>query len=383
MPWHEVTIMSQRLEFVLFATQPDANIAVLCRRFGISRKTGYKWLARAQQAPADGDAAVLADRPRRPHTCPTETSPPVVEAVCAVRHAHPAWGGRKIAAWLQQRREGEVPAPSTITDILRRAGLLDPATAAAHTPYQRFERDAPNALWQMDFKGHHPTASGRSHPLTVLDDHSRFNLVLCACPDETTATVQAALCVTFARYGLPEAILTDNGPPWGDGPETPYTRLGVWLLRLGIQIRHGRPYHPQTQGKDERFHRTFKAEVLQHCHFADLADCQRAYDEWRDVYNLERPHEALGLQPPITRYRPSPRAYPADLPPIEYGPDDAVRRVQQDGTFSFQGRQGKVAKAFVGQPIAIRLLDTAGQYGVYFCRQQLTVFSLTDLPKGS
>lgn len=162
---------------------------------------------------------------------------------------------------------------------------------------------------------------------------------------------------------------------------SPYTRLGVWLIRLGIRLLHGRPYHPQTQGKLERFHRTLRADVLLGRTFRDLPHCQAAFDAWRDVYNLERPHHALGLQPPVTRYQVSPRPYPGLCPPIVYGPEDLVRRVQNGGWVHIHGRVAKVSKAFVHQPVAIRPVDAEGTFAIYFCRQRLATFCLTDLPR--
>jgi transposase InsO family protein len=369
--------MSLRLEFVLLATQPTANVRALCRQFGISPKTGYKWL---QRYAAHGPAG-LHDQSRRPQQSPARTPDAVEAQVVALRRAHPAWGGRKLAAVLRAQAVPCVPAPATVTGILRRHGLLDPAAAAAHTPYQRFEHPVPNALWQMDFKGHFALLTGRCHALTVLDDHSRFSLVLQACADERTATVQQHLITAFRRYGLPQAILCDHGSPWGDDRDSPYTRLGVWLLRLGVHVTHGRPYHPQTQGKEERFHRTLQAEVLGGRTFTDLPACQTAFDAWRAVYNLQRPHEALGLQPPHTRYQVSPRPYPESLPPIVYGPTETVRRVQDGGWVQFRGQRVKVSKAFRGYPVAIRPLDADDQYAVYFCTHRLGAFSLTARPQ--
>ena len=287
MPWSEVSVMDLRLEFVMLAEQPGANVSALCRRFGISRKTGYKWLSRARSGPMD-----LSDLSRRPRSSPRRTPKGMEASVLAVRSDHPCWGGRKIARRLADLGETDVPAPSTVTAILRRHGV---ALGQAGTPaaFQRFERSAPNELWQMDFKGHFALAQGRCHPLTVLDDCSRFNLCLAACGNEQGETVQGHLRAAFRRYGLPEWIIVDNGSPWGDGPNTPYTPLGVWLLRLGIGLSHSRPYHPQTLGKDERFHRTLKAELLGGPPFGDLGHCQRAFDRWRIVYNWERPHQAL------------------------------------------------------------------------------------------
>jgi transposase InsO family protein len=300
MPWQEVSAMSLRAEFVVLAMQDGANVRALCRRFQISPPTAYKWLARCAR---DGPAG-LADRSRRPHRSPTRTAPEVEALVIALRDAHPAWGGRKLAARLADHPLG-VPQPSTVTDILRRHGRIEPAERVQHA-WRRYERNAPNQLWQMDFKGHVPLAQrhGRVHPLTVLDDHSRFAIGLDACADERGATVEARLRDVFRRYGLPDQMLMDNGGAWGTSPlaSHAYTPLSVWLVRLGIRVSHGRPYHPQTQGKDERFHRTLKAEVLQGPPFDSLARAQQAFDAWRDVYNLERPHEACGLAPPISRY---------------------------------------------------------------------------------
>ena len=230
----------------------------LCRRFGISPTTGYKWLERFRV----GGEAGLSDRPRRPQHSPGRTGSEIEEMVLKVRDTHPAWGGRKLRAWLSARGHELLPSPSTITAILRRHGRIDPSEGAKHRAWQRFEHLEPNQLWQMDFKGHFAMLEGRCHPLTVLDDHSRFSLGLEACGDERTQTVQQRLTRIFRRYGLPERMVMDNGAPWGHDADHHHTPLTVWLLRLGISVSHGRPYHPQTQGKDERFHRTLKAEVF-------------------------------------------------------------------------------------------------------------------------
>ena len=379
MPWHEVNTMSLRREFVHLASEPGANIAQLTRRFAISRTCGYKWLTRFR---AEGEAG-LRERSRRPHTSPRQTPPAVEAAVVELRQADPAWGGRKLAVLLAEKGIAPVPAPSTITGILRRHRELDPQVSAEHQRWQRFEHPTPNALWQMDFKGHFPTLTERCHPLTVLDDHSRYALVLHACPDERTATVQGALIPAFRRYGLPAAILTDHGSPWGDDADSPYTRLGVWLLRLGIEVWHGHPYHPQTQGKDERFHGTLQRELLRDRLFVDLADCQRAFDAWRERYNTVRPHESLGQQRPAYRYQLSPRPYPEVLPTIDYAVGALVRRVQLGGHLSFQGRQLHVPKAFVGQPVAVRPLERDGWVVVYFSSYPIAEIELTTCPKAS
>jgi transposase InsO family protein len=361
MPWSEVLTVSLRLEFVTLASAEGANVRQLCRRFGISPQTAYKWIERFRS----GGCAALTDRSRRPLSSPERTATAMEDVVLQLRDQHPAWGGRKLHARLLALGHADVPAPSTITAVLRRHSRLRSVQAA--TAFVRFEQDAPNRLWQMDFKGHFATTSGRCHPLTVLDDHSRFALGLEACGNEQDSTVRGRLTALFRRYGLPERVLCDNGPPWGtSGSGQRYSALGVWLLRLGVGVGHGRPLHPQTQGKDERFHRTLKAEVIQGRTFDDLSVCQRRFEAWRQVYNHERPHEALGMAVPASRYRTSERPFPETLPEWQYGPTDAVRKVCSDGTISFRGRYVELGKSFRGERVAVRPTIEDGVFAVYF-----------------
>lgn len=365
MPWQEVSIMSLRQEFIILARQEGANLSELCRRFGISRKSAYKWLRRYEQAGQNG----LQNRSRRPHHSSHRTAESVEQRVLSIRDAHPAWGGRKIKRRLEDLGHQGLPSVSTVTQILRRHGRIDVAESAKHTAWKRFEHEAPNRLWQMDFKGHFPIDTGRCHPLTVLDDHSRYSLRLEACANQQGSTVQSRLTEAFRRYGLPERMTMDNGSPWGSDTDHPYTPLTAWLMRLGIKVSHSRPYHPQTQGKDERFHRTLEAELLKGQVFRDLTQCQQRFDHWRTVYNVERPHEALGLATPASRYRPSERAFPETLPPIEYGPGDIVRKVQAKGQIHYRGQLLKVSKAFHGYPVALRPTQEEGIMKIYFCHQ--------------
>jgi len=309
MPWKAQNIMGLKHEFVLLASQEGANRRELCRRFEISAQTGYKWLQRfAQEGPAG-----LQERSRRPASSPGISAAGLERDVVALRSQHPAWGGRKISRRLLDLKGTQV-APSTVTAILHRHGLISAQASQAATHWTRFEREEPNALWQADFKGHFETAQGRCLPLTVIDDHSRFNLALHACARATTEVVRAQMERVFGLYGLPVQINFDNGAPWGS-PKAPgqLSELGVWLVRLGVVVSHSRPYHPQTNGKDERFHRSLDAEVLKGRSFESLAKVQAALDHWRAVYNQERPHEALQMATPITRYRPSARRMPARL----------------------------------------------------------------------
>ena len=365
LPWREVSIVDQRAEFVALARGGQMPMRALCRRFEIAPATGYKWVHRAEEAGREG----LGDRTRRPCSSPRKTPVATEALVLQLRDAHPAWGGRKIAARLRALGHDGVPSPSTVTDIMRRNGRLPAAKRAAHA-WQRFERERPNELWQMDFKGHVPLGQGqgRLHPLTVLDDHSRYCLVLAACPDERATTVQDHLVTAFRRYGLPDGVLADNGGPWGVSAGPILSSLAVWLLQLGVDVRHGRPLHPQTQGKEERFHRTLKAELLQGPPYCNLAEAQGAFRSWRQVYNLERPHEACGLVPPVSRYRPSERPYPERLPDVEYGADFLVRRVRSHGGLRLKSGDYYIGEGLAGRPVGLLPGEADGVWYVYFSR---------------
>lgn len=372
MPWKEVSSMSQRLEFVTFASAEEANIRELCRRFNISPNTGYKWLARFQLEGAAG----LVDKSRRPHHSPTQVDPAMEAAVIKLRQQHPAWGGAKLQHRLLALGHAQPPSASTITAILRRQQLLDPQESCKHQAFRRFEKAAPNELWQMDFKGEFSLGQGRCYPLTILDDHSRFALALEACARNTRNLTQKALIRVFRRYGLPAWITCDNGAPWGSSGRGAFTGLRVWLLRLGIGVSHSRPYHPQTQGKDERFHRTLAAEVLRYKRGDTLAEWQEHFNVWRQIYNYERPHQALAMKVPGTRYQPSPRAYPEKLPAIEYGPDDIVRKVRHAGHIKFKGRDYHVGGAFYRLHIALRPTLIDGLFDVFFCAHKIGQLAL-------
>ena len=367
MPFRDLSAMEQRGAFVQLALAEGANIRALCRQYGVSPTRAYAWIAAYR---ADGVAG-LAPRSRRPHTSPHQTSPAVEAQVLAVRAAHPTWGGRKIRAIL--KRDGVVPLPaaSTITTILRRQGRLDGPGAGEPRAYLRFERETPNALWQLDFMGHRPLDIGRVHPLTILDDHSRFGLGLFACPHEQGLLVQDHLGRVFAEYGLPEAILADNGSPWGSSHPGAITWLGAWLIRLGIVLLHGRPYHPQTQGKIERWHGTIATDVFAAHVFPDLAVAQGAFDAFRTTYNTDRPHEALDLTAPTSRYQPSPRPYPAVLPEIVYSDEHTVHLVATNGCIWFAGRYRYVSEALRELPVGVCPSPVDGEFIVRFCHQEI------------
>ena len=359
---------------------PGANRRELMRRFKISPPTGYKWIRRYEQG---GDEA-LEDRSRKPSSSPQRTCAELEAKVVELRRKYPCWGGRKLATVLKNQGERDIPAPSTITAILRRHGLLTEERREVRD-LQRFERKRPNELWQMDFKGDFLMKNRkRCYPLTLCDDHSRYNIVLEACLDMKTNTVQRHLHAAFERYGLPEAILCDNGTPWASNWTGGYTRLGVWLLLLGVRLTHGRPYHPQTQGKEERFHRTLDVELLKRTEgFANQAGCQTALQNWRECYNWIRPHESLDMEVPGSRYTPSQRKMPVEVPRAEqwYLEGDLLRKVHRNGLVDFKARPLQVGEAFVGQLVALRP-RSENQWEMWFASTLIGLYDLNATKKG-
>jgi len=384
-PWKECSVMDQRYEFVKLASKEGSNIATLSERFMISRKTAYKWLSRYRTEGTTG----LHDQSRRPKRYRSPTPPEIVKAILVVREKHPCWGGRKIRRVLKNNQitgqsellNGfQIPSASTITHILKQNGCISDEASEAQKPYRRFEYAHPNDLWQMDFKGDVALSNRQVvYPLTILDDHSRYNLCLQSCPNQRLKTVDKHLERVFQVYGLPLSMLSDNGHPWSDGSGS-LTRLAVWLMRLGIRVLHSRPYHPQTQGKEERFHRTLKTELLNGRLFPDQPTLQKAFDRWRQIYNYERPHAALGLDTPESRYVVSPRPYPVKLPPIEYDSGEIVRIVRGIGYISFKGISWYVSEALIGKSVALRPTRKEGVYIVCYGCFAIGALNCSQLP---
>ena len=375
MPWKEASVITLRTEFVTLAHRPENTIAELCRRFGISRTTAYKWLARA-----DANEP-LSNRSKRPHASPQKTSFEMEERVICLRDTFPDWGGRKLSKVLMRDYHLDV-APSTVTHILRRHGRLGSPSRAASKPWMRFEHDAPNELWQMDFKGPVQVGRVRCDPLTVLDDHSRFNLVLGTNTDMCGSTVRQWLTEAFRRYGLPRRMNMDNGSPWGvgNGDSRHLSSFTIWLVQLGIHVSFSRPFHPQTNGKDERFHRTLDVEVLRRRPFHSIEELRQAFDQWREIYNHVRPHEALDMETPADRYTVSLRPFSEQLPAIEYGPDDILIRVGQRGRIRLLGHPLTVSVALHGHTIAARPRPTEdGVYDLFFSHHRLQTIDMRSV----
>jgi transposase InsO family protein len=338
----------QRADFVEAALRRDCPFCLLCRHFGISVKTGYKWLGRA----ALPHRQPLRDRSRRPHNSPNRTPPAVRESILTLHDEH-GWGARKIRSRLLQ--DGQ-PAPSlgAVHNALAAVGRVKAAPPKA--PPCRFERSAPNHLWQIDFKGPLAGPPLTRYLFSVIDDHSRYLLALALLPDQTMASAWAALWEAFGEGGLPHSILSDNGFAARAGSACGLSWLEARLLRLGVKAIHGRPYHPQTQGKVERLHRTYEEELLPRLDWArPRAEWAAALQRWRaEVYNAARPHEALGNATPSSRWYGSERPRPARLPEVSYPEGMATRKVQGRGEISWLGYELAVGQGLAGERVGVR-----------------------------
>lgn len=375
MPWNEVSVVHQRFELI-DAILAGVSVTDAARHAGVSRKTASKWWRRFQ----DGGWENLDDLSRARKT-PSEikTGWVMVDLVLGIRAGHSTWGGRKIAARLVRDGHDNVPAPSTITEILRRHDLLKPPSRTQRDLI-RFEAEHPNDLWQMDFKGDFLLVNqNRCYPLTIIDDHSRYALGLEAVGNQQRATVRDVLIEVFETLGTPRRILCDNGPPWGGSGLGRFTKLGVWLLEHGIEVIHGRPKHPQTQGKDERFHRTLKADVLATREVWDtLATVQQAFDTWRPVYNEYRPHEGIGMDVPADRYQPSPRTFQNAVEPPAYANTKSVRRTDLHGRFSWKGTLYRSGRAFANKSVEVR--PDTDTINVYYYTTKIRTISKNATP---
>lgn len=350
MPWDHRGVMSLREEFIAKVHGKMESISQLCREYRISRKTAYKWIHRYSE---DGPFG-LHDRSKRPFHMPLKIDSGVAELILSMRNKYPAWGAKKLRQVLINEGYNNLPSLSTFNRILAHQGKISPIESEKRKRFIRFERKNPNELWQMDFKGFFAVDEGNCHPLTILDDCSRYSICLKACSSENESVVRSGLETAFREYGLPIAMTMDNGSPWKGYPKQRLSNLTVWLMRLGIKVGHSRPNHPQTQGKDERFHRSFKEEVLKYHNFQNLLNAQKHFDEWRYVYNHIRPHEALDMLCPAKRYRASERQYVEKLAPIEYLLEDKVIKVGNNGEICFLGKRYYVGSHLKKEFVALR-----------------------------
>ncbi len=365
MPWSETDVLEERLRFIAAWLLREETVMDLCRRFGVSRKTGHKWILRFKEA---GEAG-LCDRSRASAAHPNATPSEVVAHLLQVKGAYPTWGPRKVVAWLADHRPGiAIPSPSTAGEILKRHGMVRPRKMRRRTPPWTAPLagcNAPNDTWSADFKGWFRTGDGRRcDPLTVTDAHSRYAIGCWALTSMRYEAVRPRFERMFREYGLPAAIRTDNGTPFASVAVAGLSRLAVWWIKLGIMPERIAPAHPEQNGRHERFHRTLKAETARPPRASQRAQ-QRTFDAFRKEYNQERPHEALRMEAPASWYRPSERAYPARTPEISYPDHMRVRRVRSDGGIKWKGDILYLSEALIGEPVGLER-ETERHWAVHF-----------------
>ena len=375
MPWKEETIMTQKYGFIEEVLKHQRSFSAICEAYNISRQTGYK-IMRAFKA---GGYDALEAQSRAPHRQARQTPAEIELKVLTIRTKHPTWGGRKIRAYLIRNglAVASTPHPSTITDILRRHDLIDKEASLKRQKLSRFEHPEPNSLWQMDFKGRFKMLNkSRCFPLTITDDHSRFSLCVQACANEKRETVLSYFLRVCETNGMPKQVNVDNGNPWGNSSLYPHTQFTVTLMKLGIKVTHSRPKHPQTNGKCERLHRTLKEDVILRHHIRNMAHAQSLFDEWRETYNYERPHEALQMAVPADRYQKSPIILPDKVPELEYEAGALLRKVRGNGGFSYNNQEYLIGKAFKNEYVEIKTDEERKVAKVYFGRHMVYRFDL-------
>lgn len=364
MPWRGMSPVDLRLEFITEYRSGLFSMTELADQYRISRKTGYKWVARYG---ADGPSGLL-DRSRRPNHSPDRIDPVVVAELVAARRRHPYWGARKLLAWLTQRQpEVSWPTRSTACDLLKRAGLIR-ARRRRRPPARvqpRAAITAPNDVWTVDFKGQFRTGDGHDcYPLTLRDGFSRYVLRCDGLPGPLLAPTRRRFERAFIEYGLPSRIRSDNGAPFAGTGLARLSQLAVWWMRLGIAPERIAPAHPEQNGSHEQFHSVLKRETARPP-ARTMAAQQRRFVRFCREYNEERPHEALGDQPPARHYQPSPRPWPGGLPAVEYPGHVFVRRVSAIGQVSWRGTVLFVSETLAGEDIGFEEVDD-GIWTIYF-----------------
>ena len=365
MPWKDTCPMEEKAKFIADWLKKEWSLSDVCRHYGISRMTGYKWIERYRERGREG----LSDRSRAPKGHPNATPKSIEEALVAFRKQHRHWGPKKLLHRLGLLSpEVAWPAASTAGEILKRRGLSSPRKRKVRIPAQKEPLrggNAVNELWAADFKGWFRTGDGRRvDPLTVTDWSSRY-LIGCQGLDHTfLSNVQKGFERMFREYGLPEAIRTDNGAPFGGPGLGGLSRLSAWWMRLGIRHERIRPSHPEENGRHERMHRTLKQETASPPR-RTMRGQQKRFDAFQREYNEERPHEALGMRTPGEVYRPSTRKFPSRLPEIEYGSECQVRLVHSDGGIKWGGEHLFLSEALIGEPVGLRQIDN-GLWGIHY-----------------
>lgn len=354
MPWKETRKETMREEFVKRVLSHEKSKSALCREYGISRPTGDKWIERYQAGEN------LGDKSRAPKTTPKRTDEETEKSIVEYRKQYPAIGAAKMKRMMEDEGKTNLPSQRTFNNIFKRNGLITKEASQAATPNKRFEKEEPNEMWQADFKGHFALGNNvRCHPLCITDDCTRFNISCTPMWSETYREIRPIMEEIFREYGLPKTFLCDNGNPWGTSQSTGYTQFEVWLMDLGILTVHGRMLHPQTQGKEERFNGSLKREFLNYNSIADEADAEIKLAQYRDFYNNKRPHHALELDTPASRYSVSSRKYPEMIDEWNYPSEYKLHKVKSSGYVTIGGQGYFLSEAFGERLIGVVYKESA------------------------
>lgn len=368
MPWESKTVERLREEFIE-AAATSSNISSLCREFGISRKTGYKWIKRA----ISGEP--LCDQPRCPKSVPTRTSKEIENKILQIRDENPGWGAATIHKVLENEGIKDLPCIRTVNNILNRNHCITKEESEKHHKYIRFQKEHCNEMWQTDFKGDFALENGtRCYPLDIIDDCSRYLIKIVPSPN-TKNIVIPAFESAFYEYGLPLSVLSDNGSQFA-GFKKGYTQFEKWLMLFDVLPIHGRIKHPQTQGKIERFHKTLNCELLKHNSFSNIDDANYHIQLWRDKYNNVRPHEALGMKTPSQVYTKSNRIYTGKISEYEYSGIYPIKKVNCKGYISFDNQRLYFSETFIGEYLEFRPNPLGDSFFACFRNFQIAEFDL-------
>lgn len=372
MPWKETCVMDEKFQFIGYYLNKEWSVAALCREFGISRKTGYKYIQRYEEIGLDG----LKEQSKAPYHHPNAVSENSQEVILSLRSAHPSWGPKKLRGWLLRHKPRfACPSASTIGEILKRHGLTVPRRRSRKFPpyTQPFvDCTASNAVWCADFKGWFPTGDKkRCHPLTISDAYSRYLLRCHHVRQPDFTHVKPVFDAAFMEYGLPVAIRTDNGAPFATTTVAGLSLLSIWWIKLGIIPERIEPGHPEQNGRHERMHKTLKAATGKPPK-ANLRAQQKAFDSFRIEYNNQRPHEALNQNTPVSYYQCSPRPYPLKTPEVDYPKEYQVRKVLHQGDIKWKSKHIYLSDTLAGEIIGMEQIDER-LFQLYFSHIKLAI----------
>ena len=348
MPWKECSMEKSRMDFIKEASSTD-NFSKLCRKYEISRKTGYKWIERYNEGES------LRDKNKRPFKSPNKIDSKIEELIVTTRDKYPYWGGRKLKKILEKQGYTNLPSVSTFANVLKRNKKIDKAESIKHIAFKRYEKKSPNIMWQMDFKGQIKLKNSTEYcyPLTIKDDKSRYCITVKACKNIKYETVKEALIEAFREYGMPKSILSDNGKPWGDSKNNVITKMDIWFMDLDIKPIHIRPKHPQTQGKIESLNKALKNELLKYKELDNFENAQVLFNEWKEQYNNIRPHESLNFETPSMHYNKSNRIYKEIIEEYKYSDNVLVVKIDHLGFININKRLHFLGEALRGKYVGL------------------------------